>query len=106
MSARLPGIGSLAPWWRDDLTDALCDALKGRTIVDLLPQEHRSAIDWSRVDHVRLDLVTRSGGKAGGHAAKAAKGLLGRALIESGRDDPATVARAFRHSEFTMRLVD
>lgn len=104
MSARLPDIGALAAWWRDDLTDALIEGLKGRTVVDLLPQEHRAAIDWTRVDHVRLDLVTRSGGKAGGHAAKAAKGLLARSLLEPGRRSPAETARTFRHPEFVVRL--
>lgn len=106
MSARLPATGHLAPWWRDDLTDALVAALRGRTVVDLLPQEHRAALDWSRIDHVRIDLLTKSGGKAGGHFAKAAKGHLARELVARDRDDPAGVVGAFRHPDFVATLVD
>ena len=106
MSGRLNGTGLLAAWWRDDLTDALLATAGPRTIVDLLPQEHRAAIDRDRVPAVRLDLVTRRGGKAGGHAAKAAKGLLARALLEAGTVDPARTARAFRHPEFAVRVDD
>jgi len=106
MSARLPSTGPLAAWWRDDLTDALLETLPrigAPLVVDLLPQEHRAAVDWTRVAAVRLDLVTRSGGKAGGHAAKAAKGLLARALLDAGRTDPARIAQSFRHPEFVVR---
>ena len=106
MSARPAGTGPLAAWWRDDLTDALLETAGSRTIVDLLPQEHRAAIDGERVPAVRLDLVTRRGGKAGGHAAKAAKGLLARALLEAGGIDPVRTARAFRHPEFAVQVRD
>lgn len=106
MSARLPATGTLANWWRDDLTDALVETAGSRTIVDLLPQEHRAALDEERVPAVRLDLVTRRGGKAGGHAAKAAKGLLARALLEAGTVDPVRTARAFRHPEFAVQVRD
>lgn len=106
MSARLAEMGPLAQWWRDDLTDSLLARLGRATVVDLLPQEHRAAIDWTRVPALRLDLVTRSGGAAGGHAAKAAKGLLARAMLQSGTTDPRTVARSFRHPDFAIRVTD
>lgn len=106
MSARLPSTGVLAQWWRDDLTNAMLARLGRTVVVDLLPQEHRVAIDWSRVPAVHLDLVTRGGGKAGGHAAKAAKGLLARALLESAGADPGAVARGFRHPDFAVRIID
>ncbi|MGA0862458.1 MAG: peroxide stress protein YaaA [Ilumatobacteraceae bacterium] len=103
MGARLPGYGALSGWWRDDLTEALARWLKGRTVIDLLPQEHRAAIDWSRLDAIRVDLVARSGGRVGGHDAKAAKGLLARHLL-TGAGAVAPMVSSFRHDAYTTRI--
>lgn len=103
MGARLGEFGTLSTWWRDDLTDALNGFVKGRTVVDLLPQEHRAAIDWNRVDSVRVDLVARDGGRVGGHDAKAAKGLLARHLLTSS-GSIAPMVSSFRHSVYSARI--
>ena len=105
MGARLPGYGTLAGWWRDDLTAALATWLKGRTVVDLLPQEHRAAIDWSAVDSIRVDLVARRGGRVGGHDAKAAKGLLARHLLTT-TGDIAPMVGSFEHPAYSARITD
>ena len=103
MGARLPGYGTLAAWWRDDLTATLAAWLKGRTVVDLLPQEHRAAIDWTAIDAERVDLVARRGGRVGGHDAKAAKGLLARHLLTN-TGDIASMVNPFEHPAYSARI--
>jgi hypothetical protein len=83
MSANLPPMGTLARWWRPTLSAALLAASRRRFVIDLLPQEHRAAIDFARVRSVSITLVDPSG-KPGGHAAKAAKGVLARAILLDG----------------------
>ena len=108
MGARLASIGPLATWWRPEVTTALLHASRRRTLIDLLPQEHRSAIDWDQLSGaVRLELVAKSGGKVGGHNAKAAKGLLARHLL-SATSNGAIVAKAaasFTNAEYSARVV-
>jgi hypothetical protein len=105
MGARLAPCGTLSKWWRDDMTDALVKALKGRMLIDLLPNEHRAAINWDLVPTaIRVDLVAHSGGIVGGHNAKAAKGLLARHLfLSSGADIRRTVA-SFKHPEYSAKV--
>ena len=57
----------------------------GQTVIDLLPNEHRGAWvpDPTRYDLVRPILATPDG-KPAGHAGKATKGKLTRALLQSG----------------------
>ena len=88
LSASLPPIGNLANFWREPLSTALNDHLAGHTVVDLLPNEHRAAWtpDPDRYDLRRPALLFRDG-HAAGHAGKAAKGLLARALLTSGDVD-------------------
>jgi len=107
MGARLSPMGLLANWWREPATTALLSYAKKAVIIDLLPNEHRAAIDWTQVPHaIRVDLVTKSGGRMGGHNAKAAKGLLSRHIITAG----ATAVKAkealstFRHPEFSAKV--
>ena len=87
-SVTLPGLGRLAPWWRASVTTAVARFADGRPVIDLLPAEHSAAIDWPAlgpaVCHVRFE---QQGGSAAGHAAKAAKGLLARAIVRDGLDD-------------------
>lgn len=81
MGASLPTIGKLSTWWRPAVTEALAATTRRRTVIDLLPQEHRAAFpDDARRGRVVVDLVERTGAP-GGHAAKAAKGLLARHLL-------------------------
>jgi cytoplasmic iron level regulating protein YaaA (DUF328/UPF0246 family) len=76
-------------FWRDHLTDALRHATTPRTtIVDLLPNEHRNAIDLDG-DRVLRKRVHRPDDvpNIGGHDGKAAKGLLARRLLTAADDD-------------------
>jgi cytoplasmic iron level regulating protein YaaA (DUF328/UPF0246 family) len=70
-------------FWRPHLTDALRHATTARTtIVDLLPNEHRNAIDLDG-DRVLRKRVHRPDDvpNIGGHDGKAAKGLLARRYL-------------------------
>jgi cytoplasmic iron level regulating protein YaaA (DUF328/UPF0246 family) len=86
LSASVPPVGNLASFWRAPLSRALHDRLVGHTVVDLLPNEHRAA--WTADPEgdtyrlVRPGLATPDG-KPAGHAGKAAKGRLARALLEA-----------------------
>jgi|688.fasta_scaffold115059_4 cytoplasmic iron level regulating protein YaaA (DUF328/UPF0246 family) len=107
MGARLSPMGTLSKWWSEPLTAALLAYAGKATIIDLLPNEHRAALDWSRIPQaLRVDLVTKSGGKPGGHNAKAAKGLLARHILSTG----STSAKArealstFRHPQFSAKV--
>ncbi len=103
LSASLPPIGRLAAFWQGPLTRILNDRLEGATVVDLLPNEHRAA--WApepnRYDLVRPHLATRDG-KPAGHAGKATKGRLARAILESG-DVERTLA-TFDPGELTLTI--
>ena len=84
MGARFaPFGGTMAKWWRDAVSDAINSYAKGCVVIDLLPTEHRASYVPDRnaiTAHAVVDLVTPQG-KAGGHDAKAAKGLLARHLL-------------------------
>ena len=85
MGARLAPFGTMSKWWVDYVSDAINSHCAGHVVLDLLPNEHRAAF---RADtellhfSARIDLMTPDG-KAGGHDAKAAKGLLARHLLTS-----------------------
>ena len=105
MGARLMPFGLLSTWWRDDLTEALINHTKKTPVVDLLPQEHRAAIDSELVSTlVRVDLVSRSGGIVGGHNAKAAKGLLARHLFLSTGTNIERMVASFSHPDYTAKV--
>ncbi|MFM8554155.1 MAG: YaaA family protein [Acidimicrobiales bacterium] len=109
MGAALGATGRLSRWWRDAVTAEITRLTRGATVVDLLPQEHAEAIDWSAFGEgqvVRVDLVSRAkGGRVGGHDAKAAKGAFARHLLEAAPG--ASLSRAvagFRHPQYTARI--
>ena len=105
MGARLAPFGLLSTWWRDDLTEALLAHTKKLPVVDLLPQEHRAAIDWSQVSTlVRIDLVSKTGGIVGGHNAKAAKGLLARHLLLSTGTNFEHMVSSFNHPDYSAKV--
>lgn len=105
MGARLSPCGVMSKWWRDDLTEAFTEFLAERTVIDLLPQEHRAAFDWSQLPTaIRVDLVSKKGGTVGGHNAKAAKGLLARHLLLSQGNSIAPMVSAFKHSEYSAKV--
>jgi len=93
LSASLPPVGSLAAFWRGPLSRLMHERFVGHTVIDLLPNEHRAA--WVPEPEgyrlIRPSLVTRDA-KPAGHAGKAAKGRLVRALLESGDADRALAA--------------
>ena len=43
MGASLPRLGKLSTWWREDLSAAIVERAAGRTVWNLLPQEHAAA---------------------------------------------------------------
>lgn len=87
MSANLPPLGNLATWWRPRISPEVAHLAAGAVLVDLLPNEHRSAIDDEMIgatcDLVRVDFVSAAGSGAAGHAAKAVKGRVARFLLDT-----------------------
>ncbi|HEY5155123.1 MAG TPA: peroxide stress protein YaaA [Acidimicrobiales bacterium] len=76
MGASLGRLGKLSTWWRPAVTAALAPALAGRTVWDLLANEHRAAWDPDLtggpdaprvVISVRFAEEVRRGGGTGGH---------------------------------------
>jgi cytoplasmic iron level regulating protein YaaA (DUF328/UPF0246 family) len=97
MGVNLAPLGKLSTWWREMLSVELHRIARRRFVVDLLPQEHRAAIELDGVEGVSLTLVDPSG-KPGGHFAKAAKGELARAILLDGLD----VIESWRHPQFDL----
>lgn len=100
MGASLAPLGKLSSWWRDALSQELARVARRRAVIDLLPKEHRAALDLDGLDGVSLTLVDPSGAP-GGHFAKAAKGELARAIL---LDGPAAID-TWRHDRFELRAV-
>jgi cytoplasmic iron level regulating protein YaaA (DUF328/UPF0246 family) len=97
MSANLAPLGKLSTWWRESLTTELRRLARRHVVVDLLPQEHRAALDLSGLAGVSLTLVDPTG-KPGGHFAKAAKGELARAILTGG----IAALDTWRHPQFDL----
>ncbi len=99
MAATLPRLGRLSTWWRPAVTAALAPEVEGRTVWDLLPNEHRAA--WApdlggpdaprAVVAVRfLDEVVRNGQRqlvTVSHWNKLLKGALVRHVVTTQLDD-------------------
>jgi len=83
MAANLVPLGKMSNWWREAISTELARTARRRVVIDLLPQEHRAAIVLDGLEGVTVALVDPSG-KPGGHAAKAAKGELARAILTDG----------------------
>lgn len=106
MSASLPSLGRLAPWWRPRLAPLLAERASGRVVWNLLPNEHDAACtlpdDTRRVVRVRfLDDVVRKGTRelvAVNHWNKLLKGSLVRHVLATQLRDPAGLA-SFAHPE-------
>jgi cytoplasmic iron level regulating protein YaaA (DUF328/UPF0246 family) len=85
LSVSVGDLGRLDSWWRKELTEAL--ARTRGPIVDLLPNEHASALDLTGLGRrkvVKVAFVAAGGAGAAGHAAKAVKGTLARAVLLGG----------------------
>jgi len=105
MGARLAPFGVMSKWWRDDITLALTQVIKNKTVIDLLPNEHRASINWDILPNaIRVDLVAHSGGVVGGHNAKAAKGLLAQHLLLSSGPSIARTVASFKHLEYSAQV--
>lgn len=110
MGASVPGIGPVARYWRERLQDELTEIAQRVTVVDLLAIEQRKALP-PHLPVLEVTLRTRAGA-LGGHAAKAAKGLLARHLVTlSGRfTNQATpgrlreVVEAWEHPDFLAEI--
>jgi hypothetical protein len=103
LSVSLGAPGRLDRFWRPTLSALLDDHLAGRTVVDLLPNEHRAAGVPSpdRYELIR-PMLTTSDGRPAGHDAKAAKGLLARALLED--DDVERTLATFAPFPLHLRV--
>ena len=88
MSVALAGLGRLSSFWRDDLTALVARRCAGEVVVNLLPAEHANAFDWpllgERCEVLEVRFLTGDRRAAAGHAAKAVKGALARALLCDG----------------------
>ena len=104
LSVSLDGLGALARWWRPRLSAVLDRHLRGRTVIDLLPNEHAAAWEPSGrgYEHLRVRFVGRDG-RVAGHTAKAAKGLLARALVGAG--DPRRTVERWEHPDLSVEIV-
>lgn len=91
VTGRVPGLGVLATWWREDLGAHLRAAGRRRRIWDLLPGEF--ARMWPDRERRGLDVITvrfeRGDGRAAPAAsAKVAKGQLLRLLVDAPTTTP------------------
>ncbi len=84
----LEGVGPLARLWRRPLAQAI-DSLGRRDVLNLLPEEHHRAIEWTEVRRPRVRRVrflSADGESVVGHDAKAVKGALARYVLDEGLD--------------------
>ncbi|MGB3055382.1 MAG: YaaA family protein [Acidimicrobiales bacterium] len=90
MSARVDGIGKVAPWWRPDLSAALAERARGASVWDLLPIEHSAAVDWMTPRPTRRTTVrfVDRRGRVVSHWNKLLKGSLVRWLVKTGARQP------------------
>lgn len=97
MGARVAPLGLLSAWWRPLVTEVLVARAGRGAVIDLLPQEHAAAINASAFRpgaHVRVDIVEDGpvGRRSVGHAGKALKGALARAVLLGDARTAADVA--------------
>jgi cytoplasmic iron level regulating protein YaaA (DUF328/UPF0246 family) len=108
MGARLAPFGTLSKWWMAHVSSTLEEFAGSLIVVDLLPQEHRAALDKSLCASPtwrRVSLNERSGA-AGGHDAKAAKGRLARHLLQTCAKgaDVNRALKSFRDPRFVVAV--
>lgn len=91
MSLKLKGLGNVAAFWKPHISEILGPLASDGLVVDLLPAEHRKAIDDVVFERgavsVRFETEKVVDGvvkrRIVGHDAKAAKGLLARHLLQA-----------------------
>jgi len=88
MNVVLAPLGGLATFWRPRLTPTLVKHLEGATVVNLLPKEHGTAIDFAELGKtchvITIRFVVEGEVVVAGHEAKAVKGILARQLLSDG----------------------
>ena len=107
MGGRLAPLGTMSKWWRSSVSDTVNAHCAGELVVDLLPNEHRGAFlaDTSVLGgYATIDIMTKKDDKAGGHDAKAAKGLLARHLFSSKNEIRTEKQLRARLAQFTHPL--
>ncbi len=98
MGASLGELGRLARWWRPKLAPLLADRSQDALVWDLLPIEHKAAMDWTTC-HPRQRVVVRfldSQDRTVSHWNKLLKGSLVRWLLATQPSDVEAL-RAFEH---------
>jgi hypothetical protein len=90
----------LAAFWQPHVSTILDDWLTGRTIIDLLPLEHRRA--WTPSTHLNIQRISfiDKRGRSVGHDAKAAKGQFVRHLLTS--RSPLAAIDSWEHPEYRL----
>jgi uncharacterized protein len=94
IAATVAGFGGLGPFWRGALVDHLAAIGRGRRVWDLLPAEHRRALDTSvldALDRVDVGFVRPDGRAANAARTKVAKGRFLAALLGDGTITPGEV---------------
>ena len=103
MNVSVTSISKVAAFWKPMVTEVLTQKTSGALLFDLLPNEHRAAIDGGRLaqhcELVTVNFVSHDGKKAAGHAAKAAKGMFARRILDEGTD----AVQSFRWGGWSAR---
>lgn len=88
MNVVLSPLGGLATYWRPRVTPVLVRHVVGSVVVNLLPNEHATALDLTQLRAschlVTVRFVVEGEEVVAGHEAKAVKGILARQLLEQG----------------------
>ena len=107
MGGRLSSLGTMSKWWRSAVSDAVNSHCASELVVDLLPNEHRGAFVANTGvlgGYATIDIMTKKDNKAGGHDAKAAKGLLARHLFTAKNEIRTEKQLRARLAQFTHPL--
>ena len=107
MGGRLAPFGTMSKWWRHSVSDAVNSHCAGELVIDLLPNEHRGAFQPDANvlgGSIAIDIMTKKDDKAGGHDAKAAKGLLARHLLTAKNEIRTEKQLAARLAQFSHPL--
>ena len=100
MGAALAPLGKLSTWWRDDLSAAIGARAGGRTVWNLLPNEHSAAWDppagLAQITVRFLEPRPDGSLSAVSHWNKYLKGALVRYLLENPAAGPADL-RTWKH---------
>jgi hypothetical protein len=100
MGASLPGLGKLSTWWREELSAALASRALGRTLWNLLPNEHAAAWDppagLAQITVRFLEPRADGSLSAVSHWNKYLKGALVRYLLANPTAGPVDL-KAWKH---------